>query len=900
MFSTDKVVFKKLAKLPISKRMSVAKSPEGKSILGSLTPSQLAELFPRYYQQGLPDIGGFREATTAAARERQSEASASLLDRLTKAEKSLEEYVGAKYHEIKRKLGFEPKAPAGLTPEQEAAWNKVMSGAVDINSSEGKIFSKLTDQQLNGLGISKSKDNTGRDVFQYAQPESTREEAISRMKTSGSGGNKFFDSIIRAEGTGKHGDPYNTSLGYMKSPKPLTDMTMQEALDWGDQIRKAQGMNSSAKGAFQIVNTTQRDAMKALGIGMDEKFSPENQRKMAAWIVKQQGLGAWEGFKVHPDERQNATLAMQEGLHNQFSSALKPEGPNGSYSDDQINKMMVQLKDEKNASRKQQLANLLTDAGVDTATVNKIQEGRGATVTSTEAWSSIQPIGGQSYCGRGVANLAEQIYGRDHFDNPGHLGNGMASDLSYGARNDNKFSRSGMYKTGQSIGQEALTADFLKNLPPGTIISAGGGRMDGAGHIQMKVGDRWASDHWQNDFSFGRRDGRMYKDFVIHYPSDKGLAVMQQKGLISNVAVQPELASAPPPPTASKVAKVNEIEDDKSLPNVLPNEQQVIEKARETAAAPATAPVINQTVVVNQPPAIQKAAPAAPPNKFRVDQAGFLAAIRATPQFKEQAGFFADAVPDSTIISGFNSNADVVAAGVKYDAEKGIMTFKDANHPGVKEVMKDFDTKKFMTPIEEKKKEEVKPKVEAPPPQPQPTQPAKQPQPQAATPPAEAKPVQTAPAVPGASDGGSFNVPGQVDFYPMDKRDNIAAVDTKTQQPLFTARGGERIDVTPSQKVQGAFNPTDTGIRNEFDALRQEMSSNFGDMNEPTNATMRETTGRKLNPDTVADFTGTLNKQNKDKQYHNAAFERAMLRTRLQESGDPLNNHFSGGNTNYS
>ncbi len=116
-------------------------------------------------------------------------------------------------------------------------------------------------------------------------------------------GQNFFNAIIRAEGTASGGrDPYNTSLGFMQSPKPLTSMTMNEVLAWGEKVRAAQGQNSSAKGAFQIVNQTQRNAMAALGIGGDEIFSPENQRKMAIWIAKTQGLGAWEGLKKHGNE----------------------------------------------------------------------------------------------------------------------------------------------------------------------------------------------------------------------------------------------------------------------------------------------------------------------------------------------------------------------------------------------------------------------------------------------------------------------------------------------------------------------------------------------------------------------------------------------------------------------
>jgi hypothetical protein len=119
-------------------------------------------------------------------------------------------------------------------------------------------------------------------------------------------GGDFYRSIMRAEGTDKFGDPYNTSLGYMRSPKPLVDMTMAESLAWGDQVRRAQGLNSSAKGAFQITNTTQRDAMRALGLGGNDMFSAENQNRMADWIMRTQGIGAWEGFKSHPAEAASA------------------------------------------------------------------------------------------------------------------------------------------------------------------------------------------------------------------------------------------------------------------------------------------------------------------------------------------------------------------------------------------------------------------------------------------------------------------------------------------------------------------------------------------------------------------------------------------------------------------
>lgn len=46
--------------------------------------------------------------------------------------------------------------------------------------------------------------------------------------------------------------------------------------------------------------------MGEAGLSWNDKFSPENQRKLADVIRRHQGFGAWEGFKVHPGELRNA------------------------------------------------------------------------------------------------------------------------------------------------------------------------------------------------------------------------------------------------------------------------------------------------------------------------------------------------------------------------------------------------------------------------------------------------------------------------------------------------------------------------------------------------------------------------------------------------------------------
>jgi hypothetical protein len=116
------------------------------------------------------------------------------------------------------------------------------------------------------------------------------------------GDGSLYDAIIKAEGTGKYGDPYNTTLGYLKPPKPLTEMTIDEAYAWGEHVRRhtkiGRQTNSSAKGAFQIVNQTMRRHQHLLGMKGSELFDVEHQKRLADSIRRHEGFGAWEGFKT--------------------------------------------------------------------------------------------------------------------------------------------------------------------------------------------------------------------------------------------------------------------------------------------------------------------------------------------------------------------------------------------------------------------------------------------------------------------------------------------------------------------------------------------------------------------------------------------------------------------------
>jgi hypothetical protein len=121
----------------------------------------------------------------------------------------------------------------------------------------------------------------------------------------------FFASIIKAEGTARDGDPYEEVLGYGRygrPPKPLTEMTLAEAYNFGQEVIRPRhradmgGKGSSALGAFQIVGSTMKTYMAAAGLEWDDLFDETNQRKLAYAIAQGQGVkpSTWEGFRANP------------------------------------------------------------------------------------------------------------------------------------------------------------------------------------------------------------------------------------------------------------------------------------------------------------------------------------------------------------------------------------------------------------------------------------------------------------------------------------------------------------------------------------------------------------------------------------------------------------------------
>ena len=112
-------------------------------------------------------------------------------------------------------------------------------------------------------------------------------------------GRAGYDAVL---GNGRYGTP----------SKPVSTMTLDEAFAFGRQVRARHG-SSSALGRFQIVGSTMRAAQRALGLDGSTAFDAATQDRMAKWIARKQGLGAWEGLKSNPRAMAAARAAMAQG-----------------------------------------------------------------------------------------------------------------------------------------------------------------------------------------------------------------------------------------------------------------------------------------------------------------------------------------------------------------------------------------------------------------------------------------------------------------------------------------------------------------------------------------------------------------------------------------------------------
>lgn len=109
---------------------------------------------------------------------------------------------------------------------------------------------------------------------------------------------------------GESGGDYDALYGFQNrrggrfANVKLTEMTVEEAIEfsraggeYGQWVKGQIGRVATPMGAYQIVGTTLRAAARAMKLQGDEIMSETLQDRIALWIYRTQGTGAWVGYR---------------------------------------------------------------------------------------------------------------------------------------------------------------------------------------------------------------------------------------------------------------------------------------------------------------------------------------------------------------------------------------------------------------------------------------------------------------------------------------------------------------------------------------------------------------------------------------------------------------------------
>jgi hypothetical protein len=108
---------------------------------------------------------------------------------------------------------------------------------------------------------------------------------------------------------GESGGDYDALYGYQNRPDgkfsgvKVSDMPIADVIkftspsgEYGQYVKGQVGRVATPVGAYQVVGSTLRGAVEALGLDPSQKFDKATQDKIGQYILKTQGTGAWEGY----------------------------------------------------------------------------------------------------------------------------------------------------------------------------------------------------------------------------------------------------------------------------------------------------------------------------------------------------------------------------------------------------------------------------------------------------------------------------------------------------------------------------------------------------------------------------------------------------------------------------
>jgi len=145
---------------------------------------------------------------------------------------------------------------------------------------------------------------------------------------------KLFDKIVGGESEDFNTIYYGSKI---KTPKPLTEMTVGEIRAWQDESVAA-GSRSSAVGRFQIIRKTMDSLIDSGVLSPDDIFDEETQTKAYTSLLDRRGytkIKTQIQATEDPDEKRKLAERLQNNLAMEFASipvaTAIPKGKFGSW-----------------------------------------------------------------------------------------------------------------------------------------------------------------------------------------------------------------------------------------------------------------------------------------------------------------------------------------------------------------------------------------------------------------------------------------------------------------------------------------------------------------------------------------------------------------------------------------
>lgn len=201
-----------------------------------------------------------------------------------------------------------------VSPSQEPPASLVApQAAPKMYDDTSNATSKYFDPTKSGL-FGQGKDTSGTPVPFYElhasnenAPQAANDDTFLNPRPiyKPLNGGDTESNLLNVIGQKESGGNYNIIYGGQTIP--LTDMSIGEVLDY--QTRNMKN-GSTAVGKYQFIHSTLKAAMTGAGLSEKDMMSPENQDKMAIYLLKKRGLDDYKSGRIS-DKQFASNLALE-------------------------------------------------------------------------------------------------------------------------------------------------------------------------------------------------------------------------------------------------------------------------------------------------------------------------------------------------------------------------------------------------------------------------------------------------------------------------------------------------------------------------------------------------------------------------------------------------------------